>query len=172
MTGFDEPTKRFGAVTALDQCTFAARPGRLTGFLGPNGAGKTTAMRAVFGLVELDAGTARWQGVPVCTADRARFGYMPEERGLYPRMRVRDQLVYLGQLCGRGAKDVTRSVDTWLERLSLAELAADRLDTLSHGNQQRVQLVAALVTNLTCWCSTSRFPGGGGSDGPVLQPSA
>jgi len=70
---------------------------------------------------------------------------MPEERGLYPRMRVRDQLVYLGQLCGRGARDVTRSVDTWLERLSLAERAADRLDMLSHGNQQRVQLIAALV---------------------------
>ena len=145
MLSFDGATKRFGAVTALDRCTFAARPGRLTGLLGPNGAGKTTAMRAVFGLVELDAGTARWQGVPVCTADRPRFGYMPEERGLYPRMRVRDQLVYLGQLCGRGAKDVTRSLDTWLERLSLAGRAADRLDTLSHGNQQRVQLIAALV---------------------------
>ena len=71
---------------------------------------------------------------------------MPEERGLYPQMRVRDQLVYLGQLCGRGAKDVTRSLDTWLERLSLAGRAADRLDTLSHGNQQRVQLIAALVS--------------------------
>ena len=94
-------------MTALDRCTFAARPGRLTGFLGPNGAGKTTAMRAVFGLVELDAGTVRWRGRPVGAAERARFGYMPEERGLYPRMRVRDQLVYLGQLCGRGTKDVT-----------------------------------------------------------------
>ena len=145
MLGFDEATKRFGAVTALDRCTFAARPGRLTGFLGPNGAGKTTAMRAVFGLVELDAGTARWQGVPVCTADWPRFGYMPEERGLYPRMRVRDQLVYLGQLCGRGPKEVAPRVDTWLERLGLAERAADRLDALSHGNQQRVQLIAALV---------------------------
>ena len=77
--------------------------------------------------------------------ERARFGYMPEERGLYPSMRVRDQLVYLGQLCGRGAKDVTRSADAWLERLGLAGRASDRLDTLSHGNQQRVQLIAALV---------------------------
>jgi len=145
MLGFDGATKRFGSVTALDGCTFAARPGRLTGFLGPNGAGKTTAMRAVFGLVELDAGTVRWQGRPVTAAERVRFGYMPEERGLYPRMRVRDQLVYLGQLCGRGAKDVGRSVDGWLERLGLAGRAADRLDALSHGNQQRVQLIAALV---------------------------
>ena len=145
MLGFDAVTKRFGSVVALDGCTFAARPGRLTGFLGPNGAGKTTAMRAVFGLVALDAGTVRWQGRPVSAGERARFGYMPEERGLYPRMRVRDQLVYLGQLCGRGAKDVGRSVDGWLERLGLAGRGTDRLDALSHGNQQRVQLIAALV---------------------------
>jgi len=145
MLDFDGAAKRFGPVTALDRCTFSARPGRLTGFLGPNGAGKTTAMRAVFGLVKLDGGTVRWHGVPVRAADRARFGYMPEERGLYPRMRVRDQLVYLGQLCGRRPGDVSRSVGTWLERLGLADRAADRLDALSHGNQQRVQLIAALV---------------------------
>ena len=76
MLGFDGVTKRFGSLTALDGCTFAARPGRLTGFLGPNGAGKTTAMRAVFGLVELDAGTIRWRGMPVSAAERARFGYL------------------------------------------------------------------------------------------------
>src|SRR5690348_10243735 len=138
MLDFDGVTKRFGSVTALDGCTFTVRPGRLTGFLGPNGAGKTTAMRAVFGLVELNEGTVRWQGRPVCAAQRARFGYMPEERGLYPRMRVRDQLVYLGKLCGRGTSDVGRNVDGWLERLGLAARAADRLDALSHGNQQRV----------------------------------
>jgi ABC-2 type transport system ATP-binding protein len=147
MLDFDGATKRFGAVMALDRCTFAARPGRLTGFLGPNGAGKTTAMRAVFGLVELDAGTVRWHGRPVSAAERARFGYMPEERGLYPRMRVQDQLVYLGELCGRAADDVSRSVYAWLERLGLADRAADRLDALSHGNQQRVQLIAALVND-------------------------
>jgi ABC-2 type transport system ATP-binding protein len=145
MLGFDAATKRFGPVTALDRCTFSARPGRLTGFLGPNGAGKTTAMRAVFGLVELDEGAVSWHGTPIRPADRARFGYMPEERGLYPRMRVRDQLTYLGQLCGRRPGDVRRSVDSWLERLGLADRAADRLDALSHGNQQRVQLIAALV---------------------------
>ncbi len=142
---FEGASKRFGAVNALDACTFSAHPGRLTGFVGPNGAGKTTAMRAVFGLVELDAGTVRWRGAEIGEVDRARFGYMPEERGLYPRMGVRDQLEYLGRLCGRSAKDVGRSVDTWLERLGLAERAQDRLDVLSHGNQQRVQLIAALV---------------------------
>jgi ABC-2 type transport system ATP-binding protein len=138
-------SKRFGSLAALDDCSFAARPGRLTGFLGPNGAGKTTAMRAVFGLVELDAGTVRWQGGPIGQGERARFGYMPEERGLYPRMRIREQLVYLGELCGRSPTTVGRSVDTWLERLGLADRAKDRLDALSHGNQQRVQLIAALV---------------------------
>jgi ABC-2 type transport system ATP-binding protein len=142
---FDAASKRFGALAALDACSFTARPGRLTGFLGPNGAGKTTAMRTVFGLVELDSGTVRWRGSPIGSEQRARFGYMPEERGLYPRMRVRDQLVYFGELCGRTRGEVDRSVDMWLERLGLAGRGKDRLDALSHGNQQRVQLIAALV---------------------------
>jgi ABC-2 type transport system ATP-binding protein len=145
MLRFDAATKRFDALTALDACSFTARPGRLTGFLGPNGAGKTTAMRAVFGLVELDGGVVTWRAEPVDAMARARFGYMPEERGLYARMRVRDQLRYLGELSGRASVDVARSVDTWLERLGLHERANARLDTLSHGNQQRVQLIAALV---------------------------
>jgi ABC-2 type transport system ATP-binding protein len=142
---FDRASKRFGSLVALDECSFAARPGRLTGFLGPNGAGKTTAMRAVFGLVALDSGAVRWRGAEVGPEQRARFGYMPEERGLYPRMRVRDQLVYLGRLCGRSTMEVNRSVDMWLDRLGLASRARDRLDALSHGNQQRVQLIAALI---------------------------
>jgi ABC-2 type transport system ATP-binding protein len=142
---FDSARKTFGTLRALDDCTFVARPQRITGFLGPNGAGKTTAMHAVFGLVELDTGTVTWQGHPITTADRARFGYMPEERGLYPRMRVRDQLVYLGSLCDRETNAVRRSVDEWLARFELTGRANDRLDALSHGNQQRVQLIAALV---------------------------
>ena len=145
MLEFDAATKTFGASLALDDCTFVARPGRLTGFVGPNGAGKTTAMRAVFGLVELDSGAVRWRGEPIGAAERRRFGYMPEERGLYPRMPVRDQLVYFGELCGRPRDAVARSVDTWLEQLGLTGRAADRLDVLSHGNQQRVQLIAAVV---------------------------
>ena len=145
MLQFDDATKHFGELAALNGCSFAAKPGRLTGFLGPNGAGKTTAMRAVFGLVELDGGTVRWRGTSIGMAQRTRFGYMPEERGLYPRMRVRDQLVYLGQLCGRTSGDASRTADTWLGRLGLADRAGDHLDALSHGNQQRVQLIAALV---------------------------
>jgi len=87
----------------------------------------------------------RWRGAPIDAEQRLRFGYMPEERGLYPRMRVREQLVYLGRLCGRSREAVSRSVDAWLEQLGLASRAEDRLDALSHGNQQRVQLIAALV---------------------------
>ncbi|MGZ4632373.1 MAG: ABC transporter ATP-binding protein, partial [Actinomycetes bacterium] len=145
MLEFDSAVKRFGALAALDGCTFVARPGRLTGFLGPNGAGKTTAMRTVFGLVELDDGTVLWRGAPITTVHRQRFGYMPEERGLYPRMRVRDQLLYLGRLSGRTSHDAGLITDRWLERLGVADRASDRLDALSHGNQQRVQLIAALV---------------------------
>jgi len=142
---FDAASKQFGSLPALDACSFIARPGRLTGFLGPNGAGKTTAMRTVFGLVELDSGAVRWQGAPIGAKQRARFGYMPEERGLYPRMQIRDQLVYLGRLCGRTTEAVNRTVDTWLARLGISSRAGDRLDALSHGNQQRVQFIAALV---------------------------
>ena len=145
MLDFNGAEKRFGPTIALDECTFVARPGRLTGFLGPNGSGKTTAMRTVFGLVELDAGDVLWRGAPITFVERARFGYMPEERGLYPRMRVREQLVYLGRLCGRSADEARRASDAWLGRLGLAGRAADHLDTLSHGNQQRVQLIAALI---------------------------
>ena len=145
MLEFDGALKRFDSLNALDGCTFQARPGRLTGFLGPNGAGKTTAMRAVFGLLRLDAGVVRWRGSTIAEGDRAHFGYMPEERGLYPRMRVREQLLYLGQLCGRTSLEVGRSTDQWLERLGVAGRATSRVDELSHGNQQRVQLLAALV---------------------------
>jgi ABC-2 type transport system ATP-binding protein len=96
-------------------------------------------------LVELDSGSVRWHSAPIKPEHRHRFGYMPEERGLYPRMRVRDQLVYFGMLCGSSQRDAGRSVDAWLDRLGLAPRAHDRLDALSHGNQQRVQLIAALV---------------------------
>jgi ABC-2 type transport system ATP-binding protein len=138
-------SKRYGEVAALADCSFRVLPGRLTGFVGPNGAGKTTAMRTVFGLVTPDAGTVRWQGHVVTEPDRRHFGYMPEERGLYPRMRVADQLVHLGRLSGLGTASATREADRWLDALGLADRKTSRLDDLSHGNQQRVQLAAALV---------------------------
>jgi ABC-2 type transport system ATP-binding protein len=142
---FNSAMKRFGPVAALDGCTFAARPGRITGFLGPNGAGKTTAMRIILGVLAADSGQVRWQGRPLILADRRRIGYMPEERGLYPDMRVRDQLVYFARLAGVGKADARARTDVLLERLGIADRAGEPVERLSLGNQQRVQLAAALV---------------------------
>jgi ABC-2 type transport system ATP-binding protein len=141
----DALTRRYGTVTALDDLSFSVRAGQVVGFLGPNGAGKTTAMRAIFGLTDLDAGTVRWNGAPVEQAERRRFGYMPEERGLYPSMLVGEQLQYLGRLHGMRAPDAAVAAKTWLERLGVADRSDSKVDSLSHGNQQRVQLAAALV---------------------------
>jgi ABC-2 type transport system ATP-binding protein len=138
-------TKRFGDLVALDDCTLTVTTGRVTGLLGPNGAGKTTAMRCIFGLVAPEAGEVRWAGKAVDREARLRFGYMPEERGLYPQMGVRAQLEYLARLSGLDRRSATAGVDRWLARLGLTERGDDRLATLSHGNQQRVQLAAALV---------------------------
>lgn len=137
--------RRFGALTALDNLSFALRAGHVVGFLGPNGAGKTTTMRALFGLVELEAGSIAWNGRPVDAALRRRFGYMPEERGLYPSMLVGDQLEYLGRLHELSAPDARREAKQWLERFNLADRATSKVESLSHGNQQRVQLAAALL---------------------------
>ena len=138
-------TRRYGSVTALDALSFSVPAGQVVGFLGPNGAGKTTTMRAVFGLTDLDAGTVLWNGVAVDHVDRRRFGYMPEERGLYPSMHVGEQLEYLGRLHGLSAHAAHVATQTWLERLGIADRAESKVEALSHGNQQRVQLVAALV---------------------------
>ena len=137
--------KHYGDVAALDGLDLTARPGRMLGFLGPNGAGKTTAMRAVFGLVGLDTGRVRWHGHPVTQDDRLRFGYMPEQRGLYPKMPAGAQLTYLARLHGMGRDTAAAAAATWLERLDLDDRAEDPVSALSHGNQQRVQLAASLV---------------------------
>jgi len=137
--------RTFGAITALDDLSFEVPAGQVVGFLGPNGAGKTTTMRAIFGLTELDAGTVRWNGAPVGQSQRRRFGYMPEERGLYPGMLVGEQVQYLGRLHGLSATEAARATNAWLERLDIADRVNSKVETLSHGNQQRVQLMAALV---------------------------
>ena len=141
----DSLTRRFGDMTALDGLTFTVHAGKVSGFLGPNGAGKTTTMRAVFGLTDLDAGTVRWNGGPVDLATRRRFGYMPEERGLYPAMKVREQVEYLARLHGLDGPAAASATEECLERLGIAERAESKVEELSHGNQQRVQLAVALV---------------------------
>jgi len=137
--------KRFGDVVALDGCSFAVSRGEMVGFLGPNGAGKTTAMRTIFGLVVPDAGAVTWNGEAITPVTRLRFGYMPEERGLYPRMRVGVQVTYFARLHGLEPSAAATATTRWLERLGLADRANDRVEELSHGNQQRVQLAVALV---------------------------
>jgi ABC-2 type transport system ATP-binding protein len=137
--------RRFGTTLALDGIDLRVAAGRVTGFVGRNGAGKTTAMRVLLGLVQPDEGCVTWDGRPVTPADRRRVGYLPEERGLYPKDRVRPQLVYLAELAGMPRPDAIRSVDAWLDRLGLAERADDPVESLSLGNQQRVQLAATLA---------------------------
>jgi ABC-2 type transport system ATP-binding protein len=138
-------SRRYGTLVALDNLSFSVPAGQVAGFLGPNGAGKTTTMRAIFGLTDLDAGKVRWNGAPVGQAERRRFGYMPEERGLYPGMMVGEQLEYLGRLHGMSATDARAATKLWLERLGVADRTDSKVEALSHGNQQRVQLAAALV---------------------------
>jgi ABC-2 type transport system ATP-binding protein len=138
-------SKRFGEVLALDRCSFAVPEGRIVGFLGPNGAGKTTTMRCIFGLARPDEGRLRWRGREIGDAERRRFGYMPEERGLYPRMRVREQIVYFAELSGLSSDAAAAAADRWLGRLGLEDRATSRVEELSHGNQQRVQLAAAIA---------------------------
>jgi ABC-2 type transport system ATP-binding protein len=138
-------SKRYGDIQALDDCSFDVTPGRMLGFLGPNGAGKTTTMRAIFGLITLDAGSVEWKGRPVTPSERLAFGYMPEERGLYPRMKALDHLVYIGRLHGLDARAAQRAARDLLTELGLEDRLGDPIEQLSHGNQQRVQLAAALV---------------------------
>jgi ABC-2 type transport system ATP-binding protein len=137
--------KRFGTVVALEGASLEVPRGRIVGFLGPNGAGKTTAMRSVFGLVELDAGEVTWDGTPVDRDARLRFGYMPEERGLYPKMPAAVHLAYLAELHGLPRPEAHAAAVAWLERLGLGGRESTAVERLSHGNQQRVQLAAALV---------------------------
>jgi len=138
-------TKSYGTHRVLDDVGFTVAPGRLTGFVGGNGAGKTTTMRIVLGVLARDAGRVELNGSPVTAADRRRFGYMPEERGLYPKMRVLDHIVYLARLHGFSKPDATVRATALLEELGLGERLQDDVETLSLGNQQRAQIAAALV---------------------------
>jgi ABC-2 type transport system ATP-binding protein len=141
----DGLSRRYGDRVAIESLTFSVERGHLHGFVGPNGAGKTTTMRIAMGLLAPDAGTVRLDGRTVDDDSRLRFGYMPEERGLYPRMKVHEQLAYLAQLHGATAAEASAAADRWTEALGVAERRCDRVEALSLGNQQRVQLAAALV---------------------------
>jgi ABC-2 type transport system ATP-binding protein len=137
--------KRYADVVALDGVSFAVAGGEMFGFVGPNGAGKTTTMRIVLGVLAADAGEVLWRGGPIGDEERRRIGYMPEERGLYPKMRVRDHLVYVARLHGVGEAGAETAADHWLTTLGIEARADDVVEALSLGNQQRVQLALALV---------------------------
>ncbi|MGO2112882.1 MAG: ABC transporter ATP-binding protein, partial [Pseudoclavibacter sp.] len=138
-------SKQYGERLVLDDVSFDVRDGLLTGFVGGNGAGKTTTMRSILGVIRPEKGQVLIDGRPVSPADRASFGYMPEERGLYPKMKVLEQIVYFGRLHGLTAERARRNGLALLEELDLDERANDKLEELSLGNQQRAQIATALV---------------------------
>jgi ABC-2 type transport system ATP-binding protein len=138
-------SRSFGEKRVLADVSFDVRPGRMTGFLGANGAGKTTTMRIILGVLAAQGGSVTWQGAPVTQSVRQRFGYMPEERGLYPKMKVAEQIAWLGELHGMTRTRAKEETARLLEQLELSERAGDRLEELSLGNQQRAQVAAALV---------------------------
>jgi ABC-2 type transport system ATP-binding protein len=141
----DHVTKRFAQTVALDDLAFEVPRGRIFGFLGANGAGKTTTMRICLGILRPDQGEIRWDGSPTTDLPRRTWGYLPEERGLYPRMPVLDQLVYFASLYGHPADQARQDARHWLARFRIPDYADRRAEELSKGNQQKVQFIAAIL---------------------------
>ena len=139
-------TKSFGEKEVLKGISFSADSGRAFGLLGRNGAGKTTTIRILMDVFGADSGEIFIDGTPI-RAREVSIGYLPEERGLYPKKKIIDQLVYFARLHGMKQQDAVKSVDYWLGRLGMEEHRGKRLDTLSKGNQQKIQLVTALAHN-------------------------
>ena len=137
--------KRFGEVQALDGVSFEVRSGEVFGFLGANGAGKTTTMRIILDIIRADSGIATWDGVPSAVAPRRTWGYLPEERGLYPRMEILEQLVFFGDLYHIGRREAARRATDWLDRFGVPEYAHRRAEELSKGNQQKAELIAGTL---------------------------
>lgn len=159
MLSIDGVTRSFGSRRVLDRVGFDVAPGRLTGFVGGNGAGKTTTMRIILGVLGADAGTVTLDGTELDEARRRSFGYMPEERGLYPKMKVLDQLVYLARLHGVDKVRARADAADLLARLGLTERADEPLERLSLGNQQRAQIAAAIIHRPTVLVLDEPFSG-------------
>jgi ABC-2 type transport system ATP-binding protein len=141
----DRVSKRFGDFPAVDDVSFSVDDGRIFGFLGTNGAGKTTTMRMILDILRPDQGVIAWNGTSTQDLPRRTFGYLPEERGLYPKMVVEDQLLFLAQLYGAGADEARRELEYWLDRLDIEENRRKTVEQLSKGNQQKVQFLAAVL---------------------------
>lgn len=140
-----EVTKRFRDVTAVENLSFTVAEGSLFGFLGPNGAGKTTTMRVVLGILKADQGQVTWKGRPFKNGDVSFFGYLPEERGLYPKMRMVEHLEFLGQINGLSKSKARTATTNWIERFNLGEMQHKRIEELSKGNQQKVQTIGTML---------------------------
>ncbi len=145
MLEVDHVRKEFGTVRAVSDVSFSINDGVTFGLLGPNGAGKTTTMRMILGILTPDGGTIRWNGSPITSESRRHFGYLPEERGIYGKMKVRDQIIYFGKLHGMREPAIGKRADWWIERLGLKQYAARPCSELSKGNQQKVQVACAAV---------------------------
>ena len=145
MLEISKVNRSFGTNQVLHDVSFTVGGGRMTGFVGANGSGKTTTMRIILGVLSSDSGNVTLNGGSLDAADRRRFGYMPEERGLYPKMKVAEQIIYLARLHGIAPAAARRNAMSLLEQLGLAERANSTVESLSLGNQQRAQIAAALV---------------------------
>ncbi|WP_026560330.1 ABC transporter ATP-binding protein [Bacillus sp. J37] len=138
-------TKRFGSYLAVDQLSITIPENEIFGFLGANGAGKTTTFRMILGLLNPSDGTITWNGNRISYEESDKIGYLPEERGLYPKLKVKDQLMYLGRLKGMSKQQVVSEMDHWLQRFNVTEYANKKVEELSKGNQQKIQFIAAVL---------------------------
>ncbi|NLM69372.1 MAG: ATP-binding cassette domain-containing protein [Firmicutes bacterium] len=138
-------TKDFRDVRAVDQLSIEIREGSIFGFLGPNGAGKTTTIRMILDIIQPDTGFVTWKGKPFSQHPQGTFGYLPEERGLYPKMRVEEHLIFLGRLNGLSKRDAAQKTQAMIERFRLEEYRHKRIEELSKGNQQKVQTISTLI---------------------------
>ncbi len=141
----DHVTKRFGSYLAVDQLAITIPENEIFGFLGANGAGKTTTFRMILGLLSPTEGVIRWNGDKISYEESDRIGYLPEERGLYPKLKVKDQLMYLGRLKGMSKQQVLEEMNHWLQRFKVTGYANKKVEELSKGNQQKIQFIAAVL---------------------------
>ncbi|MEY8445009.1 ABC transporter ATP-binding protein [Enterococcus ratti] len=137
--------KTFGNYTAVDHVSFQIPNGKIMGLIGQNGAGKTTTFRLILDFLTQDQGEVLWNGQPLGEKDYDIIGYLPEERGLYPKVSIQDQLLYFAELRGKSKKEIEPKIDFWMEKFQVKGKKSDKVKSLSKGNQQKVQLIATLI---------------------------
>lgn len=138
-------TKSFGDMKAVDNISFEIPDGEILGLIGQNGAGKSTTFRLILNFIEQDRGIILWDGQPIKEEDYNIIGYLPEERGLYPKVTIEDQLIYFGKLRGKTKKEIVPLIDKWMDKFQVKGKKTDKVKSLSKGNQQKVQLIATLI---------------------------